>query len=152
MWHFQHHHHTITIQVFHKHYYDNGAQVKCSLSRSDDDLNRFLTSCWFIPHTNDTHQPKWATSHHIALSRTNLWIRQASPILEDHFGDRGIQGIPRLRAAPSSVSSTITNTMHASGQFSAWIVFRLHGPNNLSLQLSVGHAFNMTRGPSTIGP
>jgi len=30
----------------------------------------------------------------------------------DHSGDRGIQGIPRLHAAPSSFSSTITNTVH----------------------------------------
>ena len=67
-------------------------------------------------------------------------------------GDRGIQGIPRLRAAPSSFSSTITNTARTSGRFPARIVLRLRGRNDLSFQLSVGHAFNMTRGPSTIGP
>jgi hypothetical protein len=42
--------------VFHHHYYDAIAQVKCSLSRSDGDSNRFLTSWWFIPHTNYTHR------------------------------------------------------------------------------------------------
>jgi hypothetical protein len=42
--------------VFHHHYYDAIARVKCSLSRSDGDSNRFLTSWWFIPHTNHTHR------------------------------------------------------------------------------------------------
>ena len=55
MWHFQHHH-TITIQVFHKHYYDDEAQVKCSLSRSDGDSNRFLTS-WRVYSPHKPHSP-----------------------------------------------------------------------------------------------
>jgi hypothetical protein len=42
--------------VFHHHYYDVITRVKCSLSRSDGDSNRFLTSWWFIPHTNHTHR------------------------------------------------------------------------------------------------
>ena len=152
MWHFQHHHHTITIQVFHKHYYDDEAQVKCSLSRSDGDSNRFLTS-WRVYSPHKPHSLiKWATDHRITLSRTNSRVRQAPPVPEDRSGDRGIQGIPRLRAAPSSFSSTITNTARTSGRFPARIVLRLRGRNDLSFQLSVGHAFNMTRGPSTIGP
>jgi hypothetical protein len=36
-------------------YYDEIAQVKCSLSRSDGDSNRLLTSWWGIPNTNHTH-------------------------------------------------------------------------------------------------
>jgi len=152
MWHFQHHQHKITIQVFHKHYYDDGAQVKCSLSRSDGDSNRFLTSWWVIPHTNHTHWPKWAIGHHITLSRPNSRVRHAPPVPEDRSGDRGIQGIPRLRVAPSSFSSTITNTARTSGRFPSRVVFWLRDRNDLSFQLSVGHAFNMTRGPSTIGP
>jgi hypothetical protein len=39
----------------HSSYYDEIAQVKCSLSRSDGDLNRLLTSQWGIPNTNYTH-------------------------------------------------------------------------------------------------
>jgi len=152
MWHFHHHQHTITIQVFHNHYYNDGAQVKCSLSRNDGDSNRFLT-CWRVYSPHKPHSLiKWAIGHHIILSKTNLRVRQAPPVPEDRSGDRGIQGIPRLRAAPSSFSSTITNTARTSGQFSARIVFRLRGRYDLSFQLSVGHAFNMTRGPSTIGP
>jgi len=62
------------------------------------------------------HKPhsliKWAIDHHITLSRTKSWVRQAPPVPEDRFGDRGIHGIPRLRAAPSSFSSTITNIAH----------------------------------------
>jgi hypothetical protein len=55
----------ITIWVFHKHYYDEVAQVKCSLSRSDDDSNRLLTSWWFILHTSHTHPLRRATGHRI---------------------------------------------------------------------------------------
>jgi hypothetical protein len=49
--------------MFHHHYYDVIARVKCSLSRSDGDSNRFITSWWFIPHINHTHPLKWATDH-----------------------------------------------------------------------------------------
>ena len=142
----------IITQVFHSPYYEDEAHVKCSLSRSGGDSNQFLTS-WLVYSPHKPHSLiKWATNHCIALSRTNSWVRQAPPVPEDRFGDRGIQGIPRLRAAPSSFSSTITNTARTSGRFPARIVLRLRGRNDLSFQLSVGHAFNLTRGPSTIGP
>jgi len=81
MQHFQHHHHhTITIWVFHKHYYDDEAQVKCSLSRSDGDLNRFLSSWWFTSHINHA-SPVRVT---LVTKRTILvksWVRQAPPYL-----------------------------------------------------------------------
>jgi len=142
----------IIPQVFHSPYYKDRAHVECSLSRSDGDSNRFLTS-WRVYSPHKPHSLiKLATDHCIALSRTNSRVRQAPPVPEDRSGDRGIQGIPRLRVTPSSFSSTITNTARTSGRFPARIVLRLHGRNDLSFQLSVGHAFNMTRGPSTIGP
>ena len=142
----------ITTQVFRSPYYEDEAHVKCSLSRSDGDSIRFLTSWWvYSPHKPHS-LIKWATDHRIALSRTNSRVRQARPVPEDRSGDRGIQGIPRLRAAPSSFSSTITNKARTSGRFEAQIVLRLRSRNDLSFQLSVGHAFNVTRGPSTIGP
>jgi len=144
---------SITIStVFYSLYYEDRAHVKCSLSRSDGDSNRFLTS----RRVYSPHKPhlliKWATGHRVTLSRTNSWVQHAPPAPEDRSGDRGIQGIPRLHAAPSSFSSTNTNIARTSGRFLTQIVFRLHGWNDLSFQLSVGHAFNMTRGPSTIGP
>ena len=102
----------IITQVFHSPYYEDRAHVKCSLSRSDGDSNRFLTS-WRVYSPHKPHSLiKWATDHRVALSRTNSRVRQAPPVPEDRSGDRGIQGIPRLRAAPSSFSSTITNTAH----------------------------------------
>jgi len=152
MWHFQHHHHNLTIQVFHKHYYNDEAQVKCSLSRSDGDSNRFLTS-WRVYSPHKPHWLiNWATGHRITLSRTNSRVRQAPTVPEDRSDDWAIQGIPRLHAAPSSFSSTITNIARTSGRYSARIVFRLRGRNDLSFQLSVGNVFKMTRGPSMIGP
>ena len=42
--------------MFHKHYYEDGAQVKCSLSRSDGDSNRFLTS-WRFYSPHKPHSP-----------------------------------------------------------------------------------------------
>jgi hypothetical protein len=49
--------------VFHHYYYDAVTRVKYWLFKSDDDSNRFLTSWWFISHTNHTHPLKWATNH-----------------------------------------------------------------------------------------
>jgi len=102
----------IITQVFHSPYYEDRAHVKCSLSRSDGDSNQFLTSSRVIPPHKPHSLIKWATDHHITLSRTKSRVRQAPPIPKDRFGDRGIQGIPRLRAAPSSFSSSISNTAH----------------------------------------
>ena len=128
----------IATQVFHRPYYEDRAHVKCSLSRSDGYTNRFLTS-WRVYFPHKPHSLiKWATDHRIALSRTNSRVRQAPPVPEDRSGNRGIQGIPRLRAAPSSFSSTITNTTCTPGRFPARIVLRLRGRNDLSFQLSVG--------------
>jgi len=102
----------IMTQVFHSPYYEDEAQVKCSLSKSNGDSNRFLTS-WRVYSLHKPHSLiKWATDHHNTLSRTKSQVRQAPPVPEDRFGDRGIQGILRLHAAPSSFSSTITNTTH----------------------------------------
>jgi len=142
----------IVTQLFHSPYYKDKAHVKCSLSRSDGDSNRFLTGWRFYSPHKPHSLIKWATDHHVALSRTNSRVRQAPPVPEDCSGDQGMQGIPRLRATPSSFSSTITNIARTSGRFPTRIVLRLRGWNDLSFQLSVGHAFNMTRGPSTIGP
>jgi len=142
----------IITPVFHSPYYEDRAHIKCSLSRSDGDSNRFLTS-WRVYSPHKPHSLiKWATDHRVALSRTNSRVWQESPVPKNRFGDRGIQGIPRLRAAPSLFSSTITNTVRTSGRFPTRIVLRLRGGNDLSFQLSVGHAFNITRGSSTIGP
>jgi len=102
----------IITQVFHSPYYEDEAHVKFSLSRSDGDSNRYLTS-WRVYSPHKPHSPiKWATDHRITQSRTKSWVRQAPPVFEDHSGDWGIQGITRLRAVPSSFSSTITNTAH----------------------------------------
>ena len=45
----------IVTQVFYSPYYEDEAQVKCSLSRSDGNSNQFLTIWRVIPHTNHTH-------------------------------------------------------------------------------------------------
>jgi hypothetical protein len=135
----------ITIHVFHNHYYDDIAQVKCSLSRSNGDLNRFLTSWWFLLHTNHTHRSnELQVTERIILIKS--WVRQASPYL-------GATRLPRIRyncpwphyCAPM-VTATSSNTVRTSGQFLVQIVSRLHDRNDLSFQLNVGHAFNMTWG------
>ena len=50
--------------MFHSPYYEDEAHVKCSLSRSDGDSNRFLTSSRGIPHTNHTH---WSSELQITV-------------------------------------------------------------------------------------
>jgi len=131
--------------VFHSPYYEDEAQVKCSLSRSDGDSNRFLNSWWvYFPHKPHS-LIKWATGHRVTLSKTNSRVRQAPPVPEGRSGDRGIQGIPRLHTAPSSFSSTSTNTARTSGWLPAQIVCRLRGHNDLSFQLSVGCWYLVTQ-------
>jgi hypothetical protein len=131
--------------VFHKHYYDDVAQVKCSLSRSDGDSNRFLTSWWFILHTNHTHR----SSELQVTERTipiKSWVWQTPPY-------RGATRLPGIRynchwphhRAPV-VTPTRSNMVRTSGQFLARIVSQFHGRNDLSFQLNVGHVFNMTWG------
>jgi hypothetical protein len=82
--------------MFHHHYYDTVTRVKCSLSKSDGDSNRFLTSWWFIPHTNHTHPLKWATGHqwHFPGGRRGITIM-----------DRTTQGPPDSQDAPWAHSS-----------------------------------------------
>jgi hypothetical protein len=61
--------------VFHHHYYDAITRVKCSLSRSDGNSIRFLTSWWFIPH-KPYSSIKWATDHqwHFPCKRRGITI------------------------------------------------------------------------------
>jgi len=78
----------IITQVFHSPYYEDEAQVKCPLSRSDDDSNRFLTS-WRVYSPHKSHSLiKWAIGHRIGLSRTNSRVRHAPPVPEDHSGTK----------------------------------------------------------------
>jgi hypothetical protein len=86
--------------VFHHHYYDAVTHVKCSLSRSDGDSNRFLTSWWFIPHTNHTHPLKWTTNHqwhYLGKHRRTNW-------------SRSIQGPPDSQDTPWAHSSRPRHT------------------------------------------
>jgi hypothetical protein len=86
--------------VFHHHYYDVVTQVKCSLSRSDGDSNRFLTSWWFISHTNHTQPLKWATDHqwhYPGKRRRTNWSRST-------------QGQPDSQDAPWAHSSRACHT------------------------------------------
>jgi len=141
----------IITQVFHSPYYKDRAHVKFSLSRSDGDSNRFLTSWRVIPHTNHTY---WSSELQITI------LHYLGPI----------RGFGRHRQYPRTVSATEVSKVYQgcaprpcrspqpspiqrmAARLLARIVFRLRGRNELSFQLSVGHAFNMTWGPSTIGP
>ena len=141
----------ITTQVFHSPYYEDEAHVKCSLSRSDGDSNRFLTRWRVIPHTNHTH---WSSDPQITIlhypgpirgfSRHRQYPRTV-PTTEVSIVYQGCTPRPRRSPQPSPIQRMVA-------RLPARIVFRLRGQNDLSFQLSVGHAFNMTRGPSTIGP
>ena len=132
MWHFQHHQHTITIQVFHKHYYDDEAQVKCSLSRSDGDSNRFLTS-WRVYSPHKPHSP------------AKVSYRSPYYTIQDQFagstGTARIRGsfrrprYPRYTKAARRALVVLLNhhqTARTSGRFPTRIVFSLRGRNNLS--------------------
>ena len=128
----------LITQVFHSPYYEGEAHVKCSLSRSDGDSNRFLTSWRVIPHTNHTPGPIRGFGRHRQYPRT-------VPATEVSKVYQGCAPRPRRSPQPSPIK-------RMAARLPVWIVFRLRGRTDLSFQLSVGHAFNMTRGPSTIGP
>jgi hypothetical protein len=94
--------------VFHHHYYDVVTRVKCSLSRSDGDSNRFLTSWWFIPHTNHTHPLKWATDHqwhYLGKYRRTNWSRstQGPPDSQDALWAHS----SRFRHTPCSTNTRV---------------------------------------------
>jgi len=135
---------TITT-VFQSPYYEDEAQVKCSLSKSDGDLNRFLTSWWVIPHTNHTH---WLSELHITILQYPGPIRwfgrhrkypRTVPATEVSKVYQGCMSCPHRSPQPSLIQRMVA-------WLPARIVFRLRSRNDLSFQLSVGHAFNMTKG------
>jgi len=141
----------LITQVFHSPYYEGEAHVKCSLSRSDGDSNRFLTSWRVIPHTNHT---QWSSELQITVLHYPGPIRgfgrqrqypRTVPATEVSKVNQGCASRPRRSPQPSPIQ-------RMAARLSTRIVFRLRGQNDLSFQLSVGHAFNMTRGPSMIGP
>jgi len=141
----------ITTEEFYSPYYEDRAHIKWSLSRSDGDSNRFLTSWRVIPHTNHTH---WSSELQITIlhylgpnrgfGRHRLYPRTV-PATEVSKVYQGYASRPHCSPQQSPIQRMTARLL-------AWIVFRLHSRNNLSFQLSVGHAFNMIRGPSMIGP
>jgi hypothetical protein len=138
----------ITNRVFHKHYYDEVAQVKYSLSRSDGDSNRLLTSWRFIPHTNHTHPLKWATDHRTnysgkVSSLPGTTVSRGCPIARTHLG---LTIAPPCPTTPALVQCVADNLLSPNN----FLASRSKG--TLFDQLNVRHAFNMTRGTTTIGP
>ena len=110
-------HHRLRNYFGRTRWYSLVKRLKCNLGCVCSEIVLILmqdrcTAC--MEHTPHTPHSliKWATDHRITLSRTKSRVRQAPPVPEDRSDDRGIKGIPRLRAAPSSFSSTITNTAH----------------------------------------
>jgi len=137
--------------VFHSPYYEDEAHVKSSLSRSDGNSNRFLTSWRVIPHTNHTHyssELQITVLHYPGPIRGFGKHRQYPSTLPATEVSKVYQGCaPRPRRSPQP-----SPIQRMEARLPARIVFRLRGRNDLSFQLSVGHAFNMTRAPSTIDP
>jgi len=132
----------IITRVFHSLYYEDRAMA----IRID-----FWPASEFIPHTNHTH---WSSElqvtvlHYPGLNRGFGRHHQYSRIVPATEVSKVYQGCaprPHRSPQPSPIQRMVA-------RLPAWIVFRLHGWNDLSFHLSVGHAFNMTRGPSTIGP
>jgi hypothetical protein len=55
----------ITVQVFHQYYYDEVAQVKCSLSSERWWFESIINQLVVIPRTNLTHPLKWGVGHRV---------------------------------------------------------------------------------------
>jgi hypothetical protein len=150
--------------VFHSSlYYEAAAQVKYSLSRNDGDYNRLQTSWRGIPQCKPRQTWSWVTLGHRWYSSGKvmgpLWTilhpkvvwcqvdqdmsaHGTMPGSSEHSCPRSLG--PLTTPPPFSVMTYISVT----GQNRAT---RLHDRNDLSFQLSMGHAFNMTWGRTT-GP
>ena len=141
----------IITHVFHIPYYEDEAQVKCSQSRSEAIRINFWPAGEFIPLTNHTH---WSSELQIMILHypgpnrgfgRHCQYPRTVPATEVSKVYQGCAPCPRRSPQPSPIQRMAARLL-------ARIVFRLHGRNDLSFQLSVGHPFNMTRGPPTIGP
>jgi hypothetical protein len=136
----------ITVQVFHQHYYDKVTQVKCSLSsewwRFESIINQLVIYFSHKPHSLAKVR-YWSLSQ---LSRKNLeFVRNHMYPGADRPPFGLIIALP-CPTTPSPVQCVAGNPL---------------GPNNLPAsrskgtlfgQLNVRHAFNMTRGPTTVSP
>jgi hypothetical protein len=136
----------ITVQVFHRHYYDEVTQVKYSLSserwRFKSIINQLGIYFLYKPHS-PAKVSYWSPSQ---LSRKNLEFAR------NHMYS-GADRLPFGLIIAPSCATTPALVQCAAGN--------LVGPNNLLAsrskgtlfgQLNVRHAFNMTRAPTTIGP
>jgi hypothetical protein len=136
----------ITVQVFHQHYYDEVTQVKCSLSserwRFESFINQLVIYFLHKPHS-PAKVRYWSPSQ---LSRKNLEFARNHMYMGVDRLPFGLIIVPPCITTPTLVQCAEGNPL---------------GPNNLPAsrskgtlfgQLNVRHAFNMTRGPTTVGP
>ena len=135
----------ITVQVFHQYYYDEVTQVKCSLSRSDSDSNRFLTSWWFIPYTNLTYPLKWGIGHRVNYPG-NLEFARNHMYPGANRLPFGLIIAPPCPTTPAPAQCAAGNLLGLNNLPASRSKGALFG------QLNVRHAFNMTWGPTTVGP
>jgi hypothetical protein len=127
--------------MFHHNYYDAVTRVKCSLSRSDGDSNRFLTSWWFSPHTNHTYR-----SSELQVTKDTFQVNGAE--------EQSWTALPRDRpTARANLGLTLrvpvqppSSPDYQSEFTPVWKVsLASRSKGTLFGQLNVRHAFNMTR-------
>jgi hypothetical protein len=136
----------ITVQVFHQHYYNKVTQVKCSLSnerwRFESIINQLVTYSLHKPHS-PAKMRYWSPSQ---LSRKNLEFARNHMYPGTTWLSFGLIIVLPCLTTPAPVQCAAGNPL---------------GPNNLPAsrskgtlfgQLNVRHAFNMTRGLTTVGP
>jgi hypothetical protein len=136
----------ITVQVFHQHYYDEVTQVKFSLSserwRFESIINQLVIYSSHKPHS-PAKVRYWSPSQ---LSRQSLEFARNHMYPGVVRLPFGLIIAPLCPTTPSPIQCATGNLL---------------GPNNLPIlrsestlsgQLNVRHAFNMTRGPTTVGP
>ena len=129
-------------------FYVVAAQVKFSLFRRDGDSNRFLSSWRGIASTHLSIPREGSFRSPLAQVRNKF----AGPISAAPLGMPIYQGqdsnlTPRSYAIDSPhILATNRGAYLNQRGIQPELTHRLHGRNDLSGQLSVRHAFNMTRG------
>ena len=134
-----------TVQVFHQHYYDEVTQVKCSLSserwRFESIINQLVIYSLHKPHSpaKVRYRSLSQLSRNLEFARNHMY-RGADRL---HFGLIISPPCPTTPALAQCAAGNLLGLNNLPASQSKGTLFG---------QLNVRHAFNMTRGPTTVGP
>jgi hypothetical protein len=131
------------------------SSIKFSLSGRDDNSNRFLPSWRIIPNTNPDIPHEGSHRSSLVQLRNQLRWPDQRCILRDATLPGRSELVTRpwahANSSPHIFTSSRVRTFYLLTSGLSWAT-RLHSQKDLSGQLNVRHAFNMTREPPCLSP